>query len=120
MDGIGGLGLLQTVAQEGPTTNMTQTMNFADVSIDVAFGLPRGDFLDSHPSVGFSGVQHDTGDQVDDTGTLLIGGTTEGLQPAAAPPTVNLELSHPFFYTIRDNQTGALLFTGIAMNPNAG
>ena len=99
MDGIGGLGLLQPVAQEGPTTNMTQTMNFADVSIDVAFGLPRGDFLDSHPSVGFSGVQHDTGDQVDDTGTLLIGGTTEGLQPAAAPPTVNLGLAVIRFFT---------------------
>jgi serine protease inhibitor len=36
------------------------------------------------------------------------------------PAAVNLELSHPFFYTIRDNHTGALLFTGIAMNPNAG
>lgn len=58
--------------------------------------------------------------QVDDTGTLVAGGTTEGSEPTAARPPVNLELNHPFFYTIRDNQTGALLFTGIAMNPNAG
>lgn len=80
----------------------------------------RDDLGGNHPSARLSGVQHDTVVQVDDTGTLVAGGTTEGLEPTAARLSVNLELNHPFFYTIRDNQTGALLFTGIAMNPNAG
>jgi serine protease inhibitor len=29
-------------------------------------------------------------------------------------------VNRPFFYAIRDNQTGALLFVGVMMNPNGG
>ena len=34
--------------------------------------------------------------------------------------SVNLQVNHPFFYAIRDNQTGELLFVGVLMNPSAG
>jgi serine protease inhibitor len=40
--------------------------------------------------------------------------------PAAVGASVNLRLDHPFFYAIRDNQTGELPFVGVLMNPNAG
>jgi serine protease inhibitor len=35
-------------------------------------------------------------------------------------PQVNLQLNHPFFYAIRDNQTDELLFVGVLMNTSAG
>jgi serine protease inhibitor len=39
---------------------------------------------------------------------------------AAVSLSVNLQVNHPFFYAIRDNQTGELLFVGVLMNPSAG
>lgn len=38
---------------------------------------------------------------------------------AAVSLSVNLQVNHPFFYAIRDNQTGELLFVGVLMDPSA-
>jgi Serpin (serine protease inhibitor) len=123
---------------DGPNTNMTQTSantrwpsntapaklcgtNFADGSTDVTLGLLHDGFLGGNrTSARLTGVQHDTAVQVDNTGTVIADGTTEGVEPTAARRPINVELNYPFFYATRDNQTGALLFTGIAMNPHAG
>ena len=56
--------------------------------------------------------------RLDETGTTAAA-TGVGMT-YAMPLTVNLQLDHPFFYAIRDNQTGELLFVGILMNPGAG
>ena len=58
--------------------------------------------------------------QVDETGTIAAAATTVTVTTGVAAPSVNLHLDHPFFYAIRDNQTGELLFVGVLMNPNAG
>jgi serine protease inhibitor len=88
---------------------------------EVAFQPYSGDFSERHPSAHLSGVQHDTVVQVDETVPVATGSTTvKGSVPAVARQSVNPEVDHPFFYTIRDNQTGASLFAGVMTNPNAG
>ena len=67
-----------------------------------------------------SDIEHKTYVQVDETGTIAAAATTVTVTTGVAAPSVNLHLDHPFFYAIRDNQTGELLFVGVLMNPNAG
>jgi serine protease inhibitor len=67
-----------------------------------------------------SDIEHKTYVQVDETGTIAAAATTVTVTTSVAAPSVNLHLDHPFFYAIRDNQTGELLFVGVLMNPNAG
>jgi serine protease inhibitor len=84
-----------------------------------------GALLDPDPVVGvYPGfvvnvARHQTYVEVDETSTVAaaatgVAGTT------AAPASVNLLFTRPFFYAIRDNQTGELLFVGVLMNPSAG
>ena len=73
----------------------------------------------SIPSFSISVAEHKTYVQVDETGTVAAAATGVG-STAVAQTTVNLQLNRPFFYAIRDNQTGELLFIGVLMNPNGG
>ena len=90
------------------------------LGMGVAFDPTAADFSNLFAGAYISGVQHDTVVQVDETGTVAAGSTTVVISTSAVPTPVNLEINHPFFYAIRDNQTGALLFAGVMMNPNAG
>jgi serine protease inhibitor len=75
----------------------------------------------SFPGIGnvcISDVEHKTVVEVDETGTVAAGSTTVTLTPTAVPaPMFSLSLNHPFFYAIRDDLTGELLFIGTMMNP---
>jgi serine protease inhibitor len=74
------------------------------------------------PGIGnvcISDVEHKTVVEVAETGTVAAGSTTVTLTPTAvAAPMFNLTLDHPFFYAIRDDLTGELLFIGTLMNPS--
>jgi serine protease inhibitor len=70
------------------------------------------------PNTYVSDVEHQTVVDVDESGTVAAGATTITVSPtvvgeAAAP----LVIDHPFFYAIRDDQTGALLFIGTMVSP---
>jgi Serpin (serine protease inhibitor) len=64
-------------------------------------------------------AEHKTYVQVDESGTVAAAATGVG-ETSVVSLSVNLQANHPFFYAIRDNQTGELLFVGVLMNPSAG
>jgi serpin B len=84
-----------------------------------AFDSGENGFTGIFPSFYISVVEHKTYVQVDETGTVAAAATGVG-ETSVAQATVNLQLDRPFFYAIRDNQTGELLFVGVLMNPNGG
>jgi serine protease inhibitor len=67
-----------------------------------------------------SDVEHKTVVEVNETGTVAVGVTGVGIGTTPMPESVNLAINHPFFYAIRDNTSGDLLFVGVLMNPGAG
>jgi serpin B len=91
------------------------TLGMGDAFIPDEDGFPG-----IYPSFSIAVAVHKTYVQVDETGTVAAAGTGVGSTVTIAQPTVNLQLNRPFFYAIRDNQTGALLFVGVLMNPNGG
>jgi serine protease inhibitor len=58
--------------------------------------------------------------EVDETGTVAVGATSAGIGAMAVQDPVNVVVNQPFFYAIRDNTAGDLLFVGVLMNPGAG
>jgi serpin B len=103
------------------------TTTFATSLLPALTALGMGDVFDATQN-GLSGVypgfvvnvaRHQTYVEVDETGTVAAAATGV-VGTTAAPASVNLLFTHPFFYAIRDNQTGELLFIGVMMNPGAG
>ena len=87
----------------------------------VAFGFHEGVFSGVCPRTGLAEVQHDAEVQVEETRIRRTGSLKVlGSALAVAQQSVNLEVNHPFFHTIPDNQTGSLLFAGVMKNSNAG
>lgn len=76
------------------------------------------DFSALAPSVCVSDVEHKTVVEVDETGTVAAAGTTITVGPTAiTAPLFTMTMDHPFFYAIRDDLTGELLFVGALVNP---
>jgi serpin B len=76
------------------------------------------DFSALAPSVCVSDVEHKTVVEVDETGTVAAAGTTITVGPTAiVAPLFTMTMDHPFFYAIRDDLSGELLFVGILVNP---
>jgi serine protease inhibitor len=66
-----------------------------------------------------SDVSHKTVVEVDESGTVAAGATTITVVPTAvARPAFTMTVDHPFFYAIRDDLTGELLFVGALLNPS--
>jgi serine protease inhibitor len=73
----------------------------------------------SSQAVCVSDVEHKTIVEVDESGTVAAGATTISVGPTAvAAPQFTITLDHPFFYAIRDDSTGELLFVGTLVNPS--
>ena len=79
----------------------------------VAFG-PTADFSALAPGFSVNVVEHKTVVEVDETGTVAAAATGIGVTTAQPQPFF-IAMDHPFFYAIRDDKTGALLFIGILM-----
>jgi serpin B len=68
-----------------------------------------------------SDIEHQTVVEVDESGTVAAGATTITVAPTVAGlPPAQFLIDQPFFYAIRDDQTGALLFIGTMENPTSG
>ena len=80
----------------------------------------QGNLSGIYPGAFISDVEHKTVVEVNETGTVAAGATSVGISISAMQDPVNLTVNHPFFYAIRDNTTGELLFVGVLMNPGAG
>jgi serine protease inhibitor len=71
------------------------------------------------PGVCVTDVEHKTVVEVDESGTVAAGATTIGIGITAMPTAqFSISMDHPFFYAIRDDQTGELLFVGTLVNPS--
>ena len=72
-------------------------------------------------AVKLSRAIHKTYIKVDEQGTQAAAVTVIGVITAisAPPPPFLFRADHPFFYTIVEKQTGAILFTGIVNDPSA-
>jgi serine protease inhibitor len=104
------------------TTTYSQSLVSAlsTLGMGIAFQPHVGDLSGIFPNAYISAVQHATVVHVDETGTVASGSTTVPVGTTAVEEPVVVHMSRPFFYAIRDNQTGALLFVGVMMNPNGG
>ncbi|HEX5415896.1 MAG TPA: serpin family protein, partial [Chloroflexota bacterium] len=90
------------------------------LGMGVAFDRNNADFakLASEPGVYISDVEHETVVQVDESGTVAAGATTGTVSITVAPPSMTM--NRPFFYSIVDGKTGALLFIGTLIDPSQG
>jgi serine protease inhibitor len=84
-----------------------------------AFDPAANGFPGIFPGFYVNVAEHKTYVQVDESGTVAAAATGVGVTSVMSL-SVNLQVNHPFFYAIRDNQTAELLFVGVLMNPSAG
>jgi serine protease inhibitor len=88
------------------------------LGMGVAFDGNLADFSGICARAYLSDVEHKTVVEVDENGTIATGATTVTIGIEALPvANVKVVLDRPFFYAIRDNVTGELLFVGVLMNP---
>jgi serpin B len=104
------------------TTSFSSSLKSAltALGMGIAFEPGQGNLSGIYPGAFISDVEHKTVVQVDETGTVAAGATSVGIGTTAVQEPVNLVVNHPFFYAIRDNTTGDLLFVGVLVNPGAG
>ena len=92
-----------------------------------AFDPDHADFSRIHtppPSLFISVVQHKTYVKVDEEGTEAAAATSVTVAATSAiirePPPFEMIVDHPFFFAIAERQSGAILFTGVMMDPTKG
>jgi len=83
-------------------------------------GEPVADFSAlTSDSVCVTNILHNALVQVDEHGTVAAGATTVVVGPTSAGPGFSIIVDHPFFYAIRDDDTGDLMFIGTLLDPTA-
>jgi serpin B len=88
------------------------------LGMGIAFSPNDADFSGIAPGTYLSDVEHKTVVEVDESGTVAAGGTSGTVSITAVPtPQFQMTMDHPFFYAIRDDDTGALLFIGTVVAP---
>jgi serine protease inhibitor len=82
-----------------------------------AFDPNIADFsgLASRGRVYISNIEHEAVVKVDESGTVAAGATMAEVVPLSLP--IIMTMNRPFFYTIVDGKTGALLFIGTLIDP---
>ena len=88
------------------------------LGMEVAFE-PKADFSGIGDNLALSEVKHKTFVEVNEEGTEAAAATSVGITLTSAPSEQPFEMNvdRPFFCTIRDNQTGTVLFMGSIVNP---
>jgi serpin B len=89
----------------------------------IAFDKDNADFSGMRPippNVYIGNVQHKTYVEVNEKGTEAAAATSVEIEvESALMIAYEFIADHPFFYAIRDNESGAILFAGVMMNPTA-
>jgi serine protease inhibitor len=105
------------------TTSFSASLQDALTSLGmgVAFSKDAADFSGISPRAYISSVQHATVVEVNESGTTAAAATAVPIGISAVQaPEFTVTLDQPFFYAIRDDLTGELLFVGVMVNPNGG
>ena len=92
------------------------------LGMGVAFDAGRADFSrmadldDLGSNLYIDTVLHKTFVEVNEEGTEAAAATVVGIVKTSVPPQFNVD--RPFFYAIRDNETGTVLFMGTVVDPS--
>lgn len=93
------------------------------LGMEEAFDSQRANFSQMvKPNSGnglfISSVRHKAICEVNEEGTVAAAATTVTMGVTSAPPPpFSMKVDRPFFFVIRDNQTGVILFMGSVTNP---
>ncbi|MHB0976478.1 MAG: serpin family protein [Candidatus Aquicultorales bacterium] len=89
------------------------------LGMEIAF-TDRADFSEMGDGLFIGEVRHKAIVEVNEKGTEAAAGTSVEMLKAAAPSskTFTMILDKPFFFAIRDNKTGVILFMGSVMDPS--
>lgn len=88
-----------------------------------AFDQSRANFTNlcfSKERVYLEGVRHKSFIEVNEEGTEAAAVTSVRVGITAVPEMFRMVVDRPFFFVIRDNRTGAILFMGEVTNPKKG
>jgi len=96
-----------------------------NLGMGVAFDAKKADFkamckIPPTPNVYIGEVVHKTFVEVNEKGTEAAAATSVGMRATAAPlprKTVKMTVNRPFFFAIRDNETGEMLFMASIATP---
>ena len=94
----------------------------ADMGMPIVFSPADADFsgMTGNRELFISDVVHKAFVSVDEAGTEAAAATAVIVAGSGAPePAVEVAIDHPFIFLIRDIQTGAIIFIGRVLNPNA-
>lgn len=91
------------------------------LGMDIAFDARQADFGNMRPippNLFIGGVNHRTVVEVNEEGTEAAAVTSVEIKvESAAPEPVIMKVDRPFFFAIRDDLTGMMLFTGSVISP---
>ena len=95
----------------------------AEMGMPDAFSLSEADFsgMTGSSELFIWGVVHKAFVAVDEAGTEAAAATAVSGAPSAGPPEspMQVTIDRPFIFLIRDIETGAILFVGRVLNPDA-
>ncbi len=94
--------------------------DFANLGMADAFsGAADFSGMTGKPELFIGAILHKAFVGVDESGTEAAAATIVVLDKEAMPlAPVEFTVDHPFFFIIRDNPTGTILFLGRVMNPS--
>lgn len=102
-------------------TTYSKQLNDALQEMGMKLAFSSGaDFSRIHHGLFISDVEHKTWVKVDEEGTEAAAATSISMGVAAVvsfPPPFVMIVDHPFFFAITEEQSGALLFAGLVMDP---
>jgi serpin B len=93
------------------------------LGMEVAFDAEKANFSKMHPiapgaNVYISSVKHKTFVETNEQGTEASGATSVEVGITSLPvDNFSMIVNRPFFFVIRDNETGSLLFMGVIVDP---
>ena len=90
------------------------------LGMKIAFDSMTADFSRMHPippELYISEVKHKTFVEVNETGTEAAATTSVKIVARSLVKTVDMLINRPFFFAIRDNNYGTILFIGEITNP---
>ncbi len=126
-EGLNGwIAQLKTVAGDIALPRFTTTFSaslpnaLTSLGMGIAFcGSNMADFSGIAPLRCLADVEHKVVVQVDESGTVATGATAVTIGITAVPlPQFTMTMDRPFFYLIRDDRTGELLFIGTVQSPS--
>ena len=97
-------------------TNLNQTLQ--QLGVSSIFDSQRANFAAlSDKSVAVDEIKHKAVIEVNEEGTEAAATTSIGITTTSVTIPFNMIVNRPFFYTIQDNETGAIVFMGTVQNP---